>query len=444
MALTKQINPPLIIIIGFIIIIFVGTILLALPIASSSGKSLGLLDSLFTATSTVCVTGLVLFDTGTSYSLFGQIIIMLLIQLGGIGFMTFGITTAVLLGKKIGLKQRLLIQESTHAASNAGLVRLALGIFLIALIFETVSTIVLTLRWYDEMGLLKAFYYSLFHSVSSFNNAGFSLWPDSLTRYVGDPVVNIVITALFIVGGIGFTVVMDLYLKRKWKKLSLNSKIVLITSGVLCVVGFLFVFIMESFNANTFGQLTLGERLWAAYFQGVVPRTAGFNTIDIGQMMAASQLFIIFLMFVGASSGSTGGGIKTNTFAILILSLFAITRGRSEISVLKRTVGTEMILRSLAVILISMAVVMVATLLLTITEHSLEKNFLEVLFEATSAFATVGLSTGLTGNLSPLGKLIIIITMFIGRLGPLTMAYAFAQKNAKANIRYAEEKLLIG
>ena len=444
MAFAKKINPPLFIILGFIIIILMGAFLLALPIASSSGESLGLLDSLFTATSALCVTGLVVFDTGSDYSMFGQVVIMILIQLGGLGFMTFGVTSAVLLGKKIGLRERLLIQESTHSITNSGLVRLTLNILLITLLFELLATVILTLRWYEEMGLLKALYYALFHSVSAFNNAGFALWPDSLSRYVGDPIVNLVITSLFIIGGIGFTVIMDLYTKRKWNKLSLNSKIALVTTAILCVAGFIFILMLESMNPKTFGELSLGQRLWAAYFQGVVPRTAGFNTIDISQMMTASQLFIVILMFVGASSGSTGGGIKTTTFAILILSLSSIIKGRSEVTILKRTVGTEMILRALAVIITSLGVVMISTLLLTITEHSLQRDFLEVLFEATSAFGTVGLSMGLTGHLSPLGKLIIIVTMFIGRLGPLTMAYALAQRSVKSNIRYAEEKVLIG
>ncbi|MDO7788468.1 TrkH family potassium uptake protein [Desulforamulus aquiferis] len=444
MAFSKKINPPFLIIIGFAIIIFLGTLLLSLPIASSTGESLGFLDSLFTATSAVCVTGLVVFDTGSDYTLFGQIIIMILIQLGGLGFMTFGVTTAVLLGKKIGLRERLLIQESTHSMSNSGLVRLALNILFISLLFESIATLILTINWYEEMGPLKSFYYALFHAVSAFNNAGFALWPDSLTRYMGDPIVNVVISSLFIIGGIGFIVILDIYIKRKWQKLSLNSKIVLITTGILCAAGFLFVLVMESLNPKTFGDLTFSERLWASYFQGVVTRTAGFNTIDIGQMMAASQLFIIFLMFVGASPGSTGGGIKTTTFAILILSLSNIIKGRSEVSVFKRTVATDMILRSLAVIIISLGVVMTSTLLLTITEHSLQRDFLEVLFEATSAFGTVGLSMGLTAELSVLGKLIIIVTMFIGRLGPLTLAYALARRNVKPNIRYAEEKILIG
>jgi len=439
----KRINPPLLIIWGFAVIILLGTVLLAMPAASASGKSVGLLDALFTATSAVCVTGLIVLDTGTDYSLLGQIIIMLLIQLGGLGFMTFGVFTAVLLGKKIGLKQRLLIQESTHAISNAGLVRLSLGILLITLIFEAAATVVLAVRWYGELGF-KSIYYALFHSISAFNNAGFSLWSDSLTRYVGDPVVNVVISSLFITGGIGFIVIIDLYAKRKWPQLALNSKIVLTTSLLLCAAGFFFVYLLESFNPDTLGSLNTGQRLWAAYFQGVTPRTAGFNTMDIGQMLAATQLLMIILMFIGASSGSTGGGIKTGTFAILVLSFIAIIRGRSEVSVFRRTVGTEIILRSLAVILASIGVILIATLLLTLTEHSLQRDFLEVLFEAVSAFGTVGLSMGLTADLSGMGKIIIILTMFVGRLGPLTMAFALAQRGIKPSVRYAEEKIVIG
>ncbi len=444
MANTKRLNPPFYVISGFAIVILIGAILLALPVSASSKESLNFLDSLFTATSAVCVTGLVVFDTGTVYSLFGQIVIMILIQLGGLGFMTFGVTVAVLLGKKIGLKQRLIIKESANAISRAGLVKLTLSILLITIIFEALATLILTIYWSGEMGFLKGFYFALFHSVSAFNNAGFSLWPDSLTRYVGDPVVNLVITGLIITGGIGFAVIMDICTKRRWKKLSLNSKIVLITTGLLCMAGFGFILILESFNPQTFGQFNTSERLWAAYFQAVVPRTAGYNTIDIGKMLAASQLFIIFLMFIGASSGSTGGGIKTNTFAILVVSLFAIIRGRSEATVLKRTISTGIVLRAVAVILTSMGVVLTATLLLTITEYSLQGDFLAELFEATSAFGTVGLSMGLTGNLSPMPKIIIISTMFIGRLGPLTMAYALSHKDVKVKVSYAEEKVLIG
>lgn len=263
-------------------------------------------------------------------------------------------------------------------------------------------------------------------------------------RYVGDPVVNIVITALFLIGGIGFFVIIDIFRKRSWSRLSLHSKIVLAGSAILCVAGVLVVTAVEWFNPKTFGDLSFTEKLWAGYFQGVVPRTAGFNSINIGDMMAASQLFIIFLMFIGASSGSTGGGIKTNTFAVLLLSMISTVRGQRDVHMFKRRIATELILRSLAVIMISIGVVVLVTFLLTLTEHSLQKDFMEILFEATSAFGTVGLSMGLTADLSFLGKMIIIITMFIGRLGPLTLAFALAQKRSKTSLRYAEEKIMIG
>ncbi|WP_054939820.1 TrkH family potassium uptake protein [Paenibacillus ihuae] len=433
-----------IILLGFIIPIFLGTVLLCLPISSSSGISVGWLNALFTSTSAVCVTGLVVLDTGTDFSHFGQIVILLLIQIGGLGFMTFGVLIAVVMGKKIGLKERLLIQQSANSVTTQGVVRLSLSIFLISFIVETLGAIILSLRWANELGVERAIYYGIFHSVSAFNNAGFSLWSDSLSRYVGDPLINIVISCLFIIGGIGFTVILDLYRKRRWSDLSFHTKIVLITSGFLCMAGFLVIFVIELFNTKTFGTLSWGDRIWAGYFQGVVTRTAGFNSIDIGAMMPASQFFMIFLMFIGASSGSTGGGIKTTTFAVLMLSIIATVKGKADVQLLKKRIPQDIIFRSLAVMTISLCVVLAAAFLLTITEYSHHQDFLTLLFEATSAFGTVGMSMGITPELSSMGKCIIIVTMYIGRLGPLTLAFALAQRNVKQKYRYPEDKLLIG
>ncbi|WP_339224118.1 TrkH family potassium uptake protein [Paenibacillus sp. FSL H8-0332] len=433
-----------IILLGFAVPILLGTVLLALPISSSSGLSIGWLAALFTSTSAVCVTGLVVLDTGTDFSHFGQMIILLLIQIGGLGFMTFSVLIAVIMGKKIGLKERLLIQQSSNSVTTQGVVRLSLNIFLISFIVETTGAIVLALRWANELGTTRSIYYGIFHSVSAFNNAGFGLWPDSLSRYVGDPLVNIVISFLFIIGGIGFTVILDLYRKRRWRDLSFHTKIVLITSGLLCMAGFLVIFAIELFNTKTFSTLSWSERTWAAYFQGVVTRTAGFNSIDIGAMLPASQFFMIFLMFVGASSGSTGGGIKTTTFAVLMLSIVSTIKGKTDVQLLKKRISQDIIFRALAVMTISLGVVLTATFLLSITEYAHPKDFLALLFEATSAFGTVGMSMNLTPELSPLGKCIIIITMYIGRLGPLTLALALAQKNVKQKYRYPEDKLLIG
>jgi trk system potassium uptake protein TrkH len=433
-----------VILLSFAIPILLGAILLALPVSSASGSSISWLDALFTSTSAVCVTGLVVVDTGTAYSLFGQIVIMCLIQIGGLGFMTYSVLVAVVLGKKIGLKDRLLIQQSTNALSTQGVVKLSLGIFAAAVVIEAFGAIILTIRWMGDMDFITALYYGIFHSVSSFNNAGFGLWSDSLSRYVGDPLINIVIPLLFIMGGLGFTVILDLWKNRSWRKLSLHSKIVLSTSAILCAGGFLVITTIESFNPDTFGALTGSEKMWAGFFQGVVTRTAGFNTIDIASMMTASQFFMIFLMFIGASSGSTGGGIKTTTFVVLLLTLISIVTGKRDVQIMHRRIPQSIIMRALAVMVISVGVVIAATFLLTLTEHSLQKDFMEVLFEVTSAFGTVGLSMGLTPELSALGKLIIILTMFIGRLGPLTLAFALSQKQSREKFRYLEEKVLIG
>ena len=432
------------ILLSFAIPVILGAFLLALPVSSSSNQSIGWLNALFTSTSAVCVTGLAVIDTGTAFSLFGQIVILCLIQIGGLGFMTFSVLVAVVLGKTIGLKNRLLLQQATNTLSTQGVVKLSLGIIIVAMIIELAGAVMLTLRWMGELGFKDAAYYGVFHSVSSFNNAGFSLWSDSLSGYVGDPLVNIVITLLFILGGLGFTVMLDLFKQRSWRKLSLHSKIVLYASGALCLVGFLAIFSIESFNPRTFGDLSWNERVWAGYFQGVVTRTAGFNTIDIGSMMTASQFLMIFLMFIGASSGSTGGGIKTTTFVVLFYTLMSIVKGHQDVQIMKRRIPRSIYMRALAVTVMSVGLVMLATFALTLTEHSLQKDFMEVLFEVTSAFGTVGMSMGLTPDLSPAGKWIIIVTMFIGRLGPLTIAFALSQRVHQQKIHYPEEKVLIG
>ncbi|SFE21998.1 trk system potassium uptake protein TrkH [Paenibacillus catalpae] len=441
---SKKISAPRIIILGFAILIVFGMILLALPVSSASGKSIGWIDALFIATSAVCVTGLSVVDVPSTFTTFGELVILVLIQIGGLGFMVFGVLFAIVIGKKIGLRERLLIQQSINSYSPQGVVRLALNIFLIALIIESLAALVLALRWSGEYGTARAMYYGVFHAISAFNNAGFSLWSDSLMRYVGDPTVNIVITLLFIFGGLGFTVVLDFLKKRNWKDLSLHSKIVLTTNAILIGSGTVLILSMELLNPETFGLLTWPQRLWASYFQGVVTRTAGFNSIDTAAMLPTSQLLMIILMFIGGSSGSTAGGIKTNTFAVLIMTVYAIVRGREDVEIYKRRLATDFILRALAVIIISLGVVLICAILLTITERHTNHNFMDILFEATSAFGTVGMTLGLTGKLTTAGKLVIIATMFIGRLGPLTLAYAMTRSSKKQYFRYPKEKLMIG
>lgn len=437
-----DLSPPQWMILGFGMIIIVGTLLLATPAASAKGESIGLLNAWFTATSAVCVTGLTAVDTPSTFTMFGEIVIMLLVQLGGLGFMTFGVIVAIALGKKLGIKERMVIMESTKSTSVQGLVKLSLGIFLIALLFEGAGSVILTIRLLPEMSAGLAVYYGIFHSISAFNNAGFVLWPDNLMRFAGDPAVNLTIAALFVAGGLGFTVMMDVYRKRNWRKLSLNSKISLLATGGLIVTSFIVVFSLEWLNPSAYAGVTGGERAWIAFFQSLVPRSSGFNTIDLSQLMTATQFFLIFLMFIGANSGSTGGGIKTNTFIVLVLAVYSSIRGRDQVTIFDRRVPYDIVLRALSVILISLAAIMFVAFLLTITEPN--QQFIALLFEATSAFSTVGLSLNLTPELSDAGKAIITVTMFAGRLGPLTLAFALAQRRRESNIGYAEEKILIG
>ncbi|WP_397326760.1 TrkH family potassium uptake protein [Paenibacillus sabuli] len=442
--LKNNTSPPQLVLFVFFVLIWIGAVLLTLPAASASGKSIGLLDALFTATSAVCVNGLIVVDTGSVFSTFGQVVIMLLIQIGGLGFMTFGVVVAIVLGKRIGLKQRLIIQQTTQSSTAQGLVKLSIYMVVIALSFELLATAILTLRWQDEMGPGQALYYGLFHAVSAFNNAGFALWSDSLTPHVGDPVVNLTIIVLFVIGGLGYIVVLELFRKRSWRKLSLHSKIVLLSSGVLSVVGFIFLLLIESWNPATFGGLNFGERMMAALFQGMAPRSAGFNTIDIASMLQTSQFLIIILMFIGAASGGTGGGIKINTFVVLVLATLQTFRGGGQVHAFGRRVDSAAVLRALAVTMSSLAFVLVTALLLTVSEGMLKEHFLEVLFEATSAFSTTGLSMGLTSDLSPAGKVILTFAMYLGRLGPLTLAFALAQKKRTSKIGYPEDNVLIG
>jgi len=437
-----DISPPQWMIIGFALIILIGTALLATPLASANGRSIGFLNAIFTATSAVCVTGLTVVDTASTFSMFGEIVLLVLIQLGGLGFMTFGVIVAILLGKRLGLRERMLIQESTKSAHVQGLVRLSLNIFLIAVLFEAVGSLVLTLRLMPDYGLGLAAYYGVFHSISAFNNAGFILWPDNMIRFAGDPVMKLTITVLFLSGGLGFTVLVDLYRKRRWRTLSLNSKISLMASGGLVAAGFLIVFGLELLNPVAYQSMTWWERSWVAFFQAVTPRSSGFNSIDLSLLMTATQFFLIFLMFIGASSGSTGGGIKVTTFIVLIVAMYSSIRGREQVHIFERRIPYDIVLRALSVIIISLGAVMFVAFLLTITEP--EKDFIALLFEATSAFCTVGLSLNTTMDLSPAGKAIITATMFLGRLGPLTLAFALAQRRKETKIGYAEEKILIG
>lgn len=438
-------TPSRVLVLGFASVILLGALLLTLPQATQDGNGLNFINALFTATSAVCVTGLVVVDTATTFTLFGQSVILFLIQVGGLGFMTFATLFFIILGKKITLKERLLLQEALNQVSLAGIVRLAKSVIQISFIIETVGALLLTLRWSFDFGWRKALYFGIFHSVSAFNNAGFDLFGNftSLTAYVGDPLTNITIMLLIILGGLGFTVLANFYFYGI-RKFSLHTKIVLQVTGILIVLGTGIILMLEYSNPLTLGPLPWGTKVLAALFQAVTPRTAGFNTINLANMHETTLLFIIVLMFIGASPGSTGGGIKTTTFISIIFSVISTFRSESQHVVIEgRTLPNDIIRKALAITTTAVFLIFFMTFILSITE----KDYLfPLLFEVTSAFGTVGLSLGCTPVLSAFGKALIILTMFIGRLGPLTLGYFLSQKVKKSSvhIKYPDERILIG
>lgn len=437
-------SPAQVLVAGFAALILIGAMLLALPVSSRDARALAFLDALFTSTSAVCVTGLVVVDTHDQFSLFGQLVILCLIQVGGLGIMTVSTLIFLLLGRRVTLRSRLLIQEAMNQLTLEGMVRLIRKVLLVTAVVEGLGAVLLAIRWSFDMGFPRCLYYGVFHAVSGFCNAGFDLFGGfrSLTGYAADVWVNLVMTGLIIIGGLGFSVVSEVIAHRRGCKLSLHARVVLLTTAVLIAAGTVVIFLLELDNPATLKPLSPLGKVLSAYFQAVTPRTAGFNTLPIGDMRAATQLFIIILMFIGASPGSTGGGIKTSTFATLLLAVRSVVRGREDVEVFERRIPHRIVYRALAVSMISLALVIVITMALSIVRHD---GLLPVLFEATSAFGTVGLSMGITPSLSALGKVLIICTMFAGRVGPLTVATAIAQRQHAANaVRYPEERVMVG
>ena len=431
-----------ILVLGFAGLILSGVALLMTPYASKSGDSLRFVDAMFTATSAVCVTGLVVVDTGTYFSVFGQSVILLLIQIGGLGVMTVATLVAVLSGKKINLKERLLIQEATNQLDLAGVVRLTLYIIRATLLVELVGGTILALRWFQDFGL-KGIYFGYGHAVSAFCNAGFDLFGEyrSITGYVGDLTVNGVIASLIVVGGIGFPVVADLWNCRQTRRFSLHTKVVLTTTVLLIVLGAGFIFVAEYGNAKTLSDLPPADKVMASLFQSVTARTAGYNTVDIGLLREGTLLAIIFLMFVGASPSSMGGGVKTSTAAILFISLVGSVTGKRDPLAFGRQIPQQTVYKAFTIVTISVMLISLVTLTLSFTEAA---PIFSLLFEVTSAFGTVGLSTGITPKLSDAGKVLITLTMFAGRVGTLTLLMALALRPRKERLKYPEGKIVIG
>ncbi|MED4585159.1 TrkH family potassium uptake protein [Brevibacillus choshinensis] len=439
-----HLDPPKTLVLGFALIILIGATLLTFPSATMDGMGLPWIDALFTATSATCVTGLVVVDTGSTFTVFGQIVILSLIQIGGLGFMTFATFFALIMRKKISLRERLILQESLNQMTIEGVVRLAKMILIFTALAELIGGILLSIRFAFDFPLGTAIYFGFFHAISNFNNAGFDLMGDfaSLTRYVDDPVVTLVVCSLIILGGIGFMVVSEVYDYRHTHRLSLHTKVVLSTTALLVVMGTVLIFLLEYTNPKTLQPLSMLGKILGSFYQSVTARTAGSNTLSIGDMHQSSLFLIILLMFIGASPGSTGGGIKTTTFATLVGAVIAQIKGKEDVIFFRQRILPHMIYKSLTVTMIGLFIVILITMALSITEPSAQ--FQMILFEVTSAFATTGLSMGLTPELSSLGKSLIVLTMFAGRVGPLTIAFALAQRRQKEYYRYPKGKITIG
>lgn len=436
-----ELNPPRVLTLGFGILILLGAILLNLPIATKTGESIGFINSLFTSASAVCVTGLVVVNTAEYWSLFGQIIIILLIQMGGLGFMTMATIVALLIGKKITLKERLVIKEQLNQETMSGLVRLTRYVIFSTFIIEGIGALLLSTRFIPTYGTTKGIWFSIFHAISAFCNAGFDIIGNSIIPFVGDFVVNITIGLLVIIGGLGFSVYIDISRNRTFNKLHLHSKLVISITIILIITGMIIFYLIEQNNPDTLLNLTKGERLLSAFFQSVITRTAGFNSVDISMLHDTTAFIMIILMFIGGSPGSTAGGIKTTTFGTIFLATMSVIRGDRDVVVFKKRLNQNIVYRSLAIASIGLTLILAVSIILTITEES---NFLDVLFETTSAFGTVGLSRGITPNLSDFGKLIITLTMYAGRVGALTMAFAFAQNKNQYPYRYSEGNIMVG
>lgn len=450
---------PRTICLGFLAVIAVGTLLLWLPWSTSNGQWNPFVIALFTATSAVCVTGHIIVDTATHFSPFGQFIILLLIQVGGLGYMTATTFLIILLGRQFNLRQKIAVQQALDRRGIQGARQLVRSIMGLAFLFELTGTLLLWLVFRQDYGNLRGLWLAVFHSISAWNNAGFSLFSDSLMGYQTSVPLNFVISALIIFGGIGYEVIFEFYLwltdcLRHWGRprylvrkasqmtFSLNFKIVTSTTGVLLILGTVMLLVTEFRLPETFGQFSFDQKLLLAWFQSVTARTAGFNTVDIASFRNSGLFIMIALMFIGGSPGGTAGGIKTTTFRILAGITKSALQGKDVVLLYRRQVPPTLIMKAVAVAVGSMFTVLISTTLIAIADP--EINFINILFETVSAFATVGLSTGITSGLTVFSKFVLVATMFAGRVGILLLMAAIMGDPRPSNIQYPEENLLVG
>lgn len=436
---TINLSPPSLLALGFLSFILIGTLLLKLPIAHYG--ELSWINALFTSTSAVTITGLSVVNVGEAYTTFGKVIIMLLLQCGGLGFMTFAILAALSLSSNIGLKQQVMAQETIGQTSLSKVSFTIKGVLLYSLFFEALGTVILTIAWMQEYDFAHAIFYAAFYSVSAFNNGGFSLFPNSLMSFSEHYFITFTISMLYIIGGIGFVVLMDIKRAHRWKKMSPNSKLILSTIAGLNLIAFIVIWALEASNPLTLAGLSLGDQAVNAWFHATVPRSSGFNSLDMASMSDASTLVTMVLMFIGGGSLSTAGGIKVGTFIIVILSVITFLRRSEELRVFNHSVSKVTSFKAFAVVSITGILIFLGLFTLLILEPN--KEFLDLLFEAVSAACTVGLSRGITSELQPASLIALILLMFAGRLGPLTLAYLIATPK-KSRLKHPPADIQIG
>ena len=443
----RAMKPGRLIVLVFLGIILLGAGLLCLPAASRSGQPTDFLTSLFTATSATCVTGLIRVDTGTHWSLFGQAVILLLIQVGGLGFMTIVCLFFFALRRKIGLRQRMVIAQALGSDSYSGLVSLVRNILRGTAAVEGAGALILFFRFLPEFGFGRAMWYGVFHSVSAFCNAGFDVLADvdaggSLCRYVSDPVVNLTVMALIVIGGLGFAVWGDIRHDRRFSRMQVYTRLVVLITLVLVFGGAGVIAALEWNNPGTIGGMTVPQKLLAALFQSVTLRTAGFASFDQNALKDVTKAFCDMLMLVGGSSGSTAGGVKTVTVGVILLAAWSTARGRSDVRVMHRTIPQRVVSSALALFILVLAISMFGALFLCVADGVSLEN---AAYETISALCTVGLTTGITPTLSAASQIVLIVLMFFGRLGIMTISVGFmAADPAEERVKYAETKIMIG
>ena len=434
-------SPPLILTLGFFILISIGALILSTPFVTRSGNPTNPIDAIFIAASASCVTGLSPVNTAEHWNSLGQVVIIILIQIGGLGIMTLASIIPLILRKKIGIKTRLILKEQLNIESMEGVIRLFRYVLGFTLVVESLGALFLAIRFVPTYGLGKGIWFSVFHSISAFCNAGFDILGDSIYPLRDDYLVNITIMTLIIIGGLGFMVTSEIYYKRHFKKFSTHSKLVLLTNAGLILVGALGFFVLESLKSGVLSNETIGDGVLISFFQSVVARTAGFYSADLSKINDSTAILLISLMFIGGSPGSTAGGIKTTTFVVLILAVISVIKNEKEPIVFKRRISSEAIKKALSIFLISLSIVIFVSFLIAAIE---DFAFIDILYETASALGTVGATLGITDKLSVASKILITLCMYLGRIGPMTMALSFGLKSDVRLIRYPEGFISIG